>query len=388
MEAREGILSYSKLHQLTGEEIEHHGEYKILIVDDNIFDAELILREMQRQSHFKLISRTVTDREAYMIALRDFSPDVVYCDLNITPNFTGVDAVRTLKHDFPEVPFVLVTGALNEEVASICVNQGIDDYLLKSNMARLPVSLVNAIKIRRIELQKKAAYEKLVRSEMQIRNFAQHLNHVLEEERASIAREIHDELGQQLAGIKIGLSIFKKLGYAGSGIEEKVLGMMQDVDSTIQSLRKIATALRPGILDSLGLIPSIAWLGSEFEKRTKIACIYSFNVRDQKFEKNISTCFFRICQEALTNISKHAEASSVYIHVDQNDKELALKIEDNGKGISSEKLENPFSMGLLGMRERAGIIGARLQIQSERNKGTTVQLNINISEYEKNIISR
>ncbi len=387
MKERDGIISYRKLHHLTEEGLAHDREYKILIVDDNVYDAELIAREMQRQSQLRIISKTVTDKESYIEALRIFLPDVVYCDFNITPDFSGVDAVRTLKHDFPDVPFVLVTGALNEEVASICSNEGIDDYLLKSNMARLPVSMGNAIKIRKIELQKKEAYEKLVRTEMQVRNFAQHLNHVLEEERASIAREIHDELGQQLAGIKIGLSTLKKLGYAGSGIEEKAEGMMQDVDVTIQCLRKIATALRPGILDSLGLIPSLSWLANEFEKKSNIRCIQMFNTADQMFEKNISTCFFRICQEALTNISKHAEASEVSVRVDQHANTLVLTVSDNGKGIASDKLENPFSMGLLGMRERAGIVGARLQIQSEKNKGTTIQLNINLPEYDKNIIS-
>jgi signal transduction histidine kinase len=374
MKTGENILSYKKLQQLTGEGSDHTDIYKILIVDDNIFDSELMLRGLHHQSQIKFTSKTVTDKNSFEEAIKNFSPDVVYCDLNITPDFDGVDAVRTLKHDYPEVPFVLVTGALNEEVVSICVNEGIDDYVLKTNMSRLPVSLINAVKIRKIELQKKAAYEKLVNTEMQIRNFARHLNQVLEDERSSIAREIHDELGQQLAGIKIGLSTLKKPGYAGSDIEEKANGMMKDVDITIQSLRRIATGLRPGILDSLGLIPSIVWLGSEFEKKTQIKCLNTLHVTEQKFEKNISTCFFRICQEALTNISKHAGATEVNIRVDQDENELTLKVSDNGKGIASEKLENPFSMGLLGMRERAGIIGAHLLILSEKEQGTTIQL--------------
>ncbi len=373
MKESEAVLSYKNLQQLTGDGIDHNGEFRILIVDDNIFDSELMLRELHRQEQIKFISQTVTERDSYEKALVNFLPDVVYCDLNITSDFNGVDAIRILKKEYPEVPFVLVTGALNEEVVSICVDEGIDDYVLKTNMARLPLSLINAIKIRKIELQKKEVYEKLVKSEMQVRNFAKHLNQVLEDERAGIAREIHDELGQQLAGIKIGLSMFLKLD-GQMPLEGKVNGMMKDVDTTIQSLRKIATQLRPGILDTLGLIPSIVWLGSEFEKKTKISCTQSLHVTEQKFEKNISTCFFRICQEALTNISKHAGASEVTIRVDQSENELALKISDNGKGIATEKLENPFSMGLLGMRERANILNAHLLITSQKDKGTVIQI--------------
>lgn len=237
------------------------------------------------------------------------------------------------------------------------------------------------------ELQK--AKEELMKSEIQIRNFAAHLNKVLEEERAGLAREIHDELGQQLVGIKIGLSSLKQgntVSEDGSPdvdspawADEKINGMMQDVDNTLQSLRKIATALRPGILDTMGLIPSIKWLAKGFEKKTNIKCHFSPNTSQEKFEKNISTCFFRICQEALTNISKHAEASEVNIRVNQKENELIMKISDNGKGIATEKLENPFSMGLLGMRERANILGARLLIMSQKDLGTTIQLMANVN---------
>ena len=197
---------------------------------------------------------------------------------------------------------------------------------------------------------------------------------MLEDERASIAREIHDEFGQQLAGIKMGLSSFKKMFSEDNPLSEKMNDMMRDVDNTLQALRKIATELRPGILDSLGLVPSIHWLVNEFEKKTKIKCHLQPDIKKHKYEQNLSTCFFRICQESLTNISKHSGATEVYIGLEQGEKELRLKISDNGKGIASEKLENPFSMGLLGMRERANIIGAHLLIMSKKNSGTTVQL--------------
>jgi PAS domain S-box-containing protein len=219
--------------------------------------------------------------------------------------------------------------------------------------------------------ERKKAEEMAVRSATQIRNFASHLNQVLEEERSHLAREIHDELGQQLVGIKIGLSTLSKQKETSF---ESLGEMTHTIDGTIQSLRMIATELRPGILDSLGLAASIEWLANEFEKKTGIKCRLQSDLFEQLVEKQVATCFFRICQEALTNISKHAKATMVIIELLYRKGELILQITDNGTGIVNEKLENPFSMGLLGMRERANIIGAVFQITSKLNKGTVVSV--------------
>lgn len=218
----------------------------------------------------------------------------------------------------------------------------------------------------------KNAEQKIINSEKHIRNFAGHLNRIQEEERAHLAREIHDELGQQLIGIKIGVSAL------GDKNNETISDLLKDVDNTIQSVRKIATELRPGILDSLGLIPSIDWLVRGFEKKTGIKCNLFLNVDEQWFEKDLSTCFFRISQEALTNITKHASASEIIFEMNYIDEILTIQITDNGKGMTSEKLENPFSVGLLGMRERARIIGGDLQITSKQNEGTSVLLSVKI----------
>jgi signal transduction histidine kinase len=216
--------------------------------------------------------------------------------------------------------------------------------------------------------------DELLRSENQVRNFAAHLNQVLEDERSRIAREIHDEFGQQFAGLKIGLSLLKKTCAADKVTVERINDMSGDVDHIIQSLRKVATELRPGILDSLGLVPSIEWLAKEFAAKRDIKCKLELNVEKHMFEKNLSTCIFRICQEALTNVSKHAKASEVIISLSQDKNELILKIADNGKGFCTENPDKPFSMGLVGMRERAHIIGADLKIFSKKDLGTTVLL--------------
>jgi PAS domain S-box-containing protein len=216
--------------------------------------------------------------------------------------------------------------------------------------------------------------ETLRASERQIRNFAKHLHKVQEEERAHIAREIHDQLGQEFVGIKIGLSEIVKNKAVPQNTVNDVKEMIGTVDNAIQSLRKIATELRPGILDSMGLLSSIEWLGKEFERKTGIRCDMQLTATDQVVDKNISICFFRICQEALTNISKHAACDHVIISLSQTTNQLTMRITDNGIGMPDEKIKNPFSMGMLGMRERASNIGSELYVSSEKGRGTSIQL--------------
>ncbi len=230
--------------------------------------------------------------------------------------------------------------------------------------------------------ERKKIENELQQSELEIRNFAKHLDKVLEDERTNLAREIHDELGQQLAGIKYGISSFKKMIAGNSTGEAKITDILTEVDGTIQNLRKIATELRPGILDTLGLAASLEWLLKEFSKKTKIQCKVELDINERNFDKDISTCFFRICQETLSNIAKHADASEINVHLLIEEEILILTIKDNGKGMILNKLDNPFSMGLLGMKERAAIIGGHLEITSELGKGTKIKtfVNLNLSK--------
>jgi PAS domain S-box-containing protein len=226
--------------------------------------------------------------------------------------------------------------------------------------------------------ERKHAYAKLMKTENQIRTFARQLNHILEDERSRIAREIHDEFGQQLMGLKMSLSSLDRMNGVPAEAASIIRDLLSGVESTFQSMRHFATELRPGILDTLGLVPSIEWLGQGFEKRSGISCNVRINVREQMFEKDVSTNYFRICQEALTNIMKHAQATRVSIGIDQDAETLTMEISDNGKGILTENLENPFSLGLLGMRERARLIGGNLKIDSDPRLGTRIQLSAKI----------
>ncbi|HEY1007906.1 MAG TPA: PAS domain S-box protein, partial [Sphingobacteriaceae bacterium] len=192
-------------------------------------------------------------------------------------------------------------------------------------------NVTNYMSISRDVTERKEAYQKLVQSRKEIQSFARQLNDVLEDERARIAREIHDEFGQQLAGLKMYLLSLR--GYLADGGEAVLESTMSAADATIQSLRRFATELRPGILDTLGLVPSIEWLVEDFKAKSGISCRIRLKGETRRnIEKNISICCFRICQEALTNIIKHAGASRVTAELEVTADRLFMRIADNGRG--------------------------------------------------------
>lgn len=223
--------------------------------------------------------------------------------------------------------------------------------------------------------------EKRVKERTQeIRHFTEYLHLAQEEERTRISREIHDDLGQQLIGVKMGLVYFKKKYADKEELSVRLNKMIEDVEGAILSMRKIIAQLRPGILDTLGLIPSISWLAKEFEEKTGIKCELKLLSAEREYEKKFSTCFFRICQEALNNAAKHSNATQINITLREEGNKLILSVRDNGRGMSVGQITHPFSFGIIGMRERASLINGEIEITSEENKGTTVQLKADIKD--------
>ncbi len=261
--------------------------------------------------------------------------------------------------------------------------------------------------IRDISIRKQFEYE-LQDSREQMRNLAIHLQSAREEERKNIAFEIHDELGYALTALKLDLAwLMKKTNTGDNTIIQKSRTMAELIDTTINKVRTISTQLRPSILDHFGLIAAIEWQANEFQKRTAIRCKVNLETTDMQFKDPFSTAIFRIFQETLTNIARHAKASRVDVSLlrisgdkkdtgvlNENDF-LELRISDNGVGLPKEELINPKSLGLIGIIERAKSIGGNVEFISEKqnseekpNKsdsgfGTTVLLTIPIKEIIK-----
>jgi len=221
--------------------------------------------------------------------------------------------------------------------------------------------------------------EQLNKSYEDIRQLNNYLQTIREEERTAISRELHDELGQQLTALKMDISwIGKKINPNDVLLKEKITESSDLVDETVKTIRRINTDLRPGILDDLGLFSALDWQGKEFTKRTGITCNMWLCDDEPVLDKNITINIFRIFQEALTNITRHANATEVNAALEIENKTLLLTIRDNGIGFDTEEVKQKKSFGLLGIKERAVAINAAIEITTQKGSGTTIKLTLPI----------
>jgi PAS domain S-box-containing protein len=228
-------------------------------------------------------------------------------------------------------------------------------------------------------MQRKQAEQQLRESREQLHSLSSHLLSVREEERSAIAREIHDEFAQALTGLKMDLSwLAARLPPNQPALFEKARTMATLIDSTVQSVRKIVGKLRPGLLDDLGLVAALEWYAHDFQTRTGMQCKFTSCVPDLHLDRERATAVFRIFQESLTNVARHANASRVTAKLNVVSGDLILEIKDNGRGITDGELANPKSFGLLGMRERAYLLGGEIRILGRPGKGTAITVQIPI----------
>jgi len=227
--------------------------------------------------------------------------------------------------------------------------------------------------------ERKMFEEELQSSREQLRRLLAHVHSVREDERTRISREIHDELGQALTALKMDLAwMTKRLGKDQGPLWEKARVMSKLIDLNIQTVKRIAAELRPGLLDNLGLTAALEWQAEEFKERTGIKCEVSVFPEDMELHRDVSTAIFRIFQETLTNVVRHAKAKKVSASLKKKDDVLLFQVKDDGKGISEKQISNPKSIGLIGMRERVHFFGGRMDITG--GKGTTVTVTIPLGD--------
>jgi signal transduction histidine kinase len=226
------------------------------------------------------------------------------------------------------------------------------------------------------------AAEHLENSRAELRALSAQLQSVREEERMRISREIHDELGQVLTGLKMDVvSLARRMSDATATrdwrqLKERAQSIAELINNAILTVRRISTELRPGLLDAVGLTAAIEWQAKEFENRTGIKCRLGLPDADVILDQNRSVAVFRIFQEILTNVTRHAQASEVNIILEAREADLFLEARDNGRGIRASEFSNPKSLGLLGMRERTLLLGGEFNIRGVQGKGTTVTVRI------------
>ena len=237
-----------------------------------------------------------------------------------------------------------------------------------------------AIALEQRQAERERAEMELKRSQELFRNLSAHLQVVREEERTRIARKIHDDLGQALTALKIDLSwLDKKLANKQDLIGEKLQSMVTLVNETVETVQNVSEDLRPGILDDFGLPAALEWQAEEFQKRTGMECRTSVPASEFDLNKEKSTNLYRIVQESLTNVIRHANATKVEINLHEEDGKLVLEVVDNGKGITKAAISDSKSFGLIGIKERVHSLGGEVDIAGAPNEGTRLMVRIPIS---------
>ena len=247
-------------------------------------------------------------------------------------------------------------------------------------MVRIAVFVIEGIILAWLIERLRAASDKIRESREQLRSLTEHQRSVRESEQKRIALEIHDELGQAMTGLKMDIHFLnRKIGQPGSNlsnenISQNLNDLSKVVDGTISSIRRIASELRPSVLDDFGLVAAIEWQTREFERKTETPCYFKADVDSLDLGTESNTAVFRIFQEALTNIARHANAKKVRVNLQSAGGTVVMTVSDDGSGIDLAAIKQKHSLGILGMQEPSRLIGAELNIGLAPGGGTSVQL--------------
>jgi len=343
---------------------------RVLHLEDSELDHELTCAHLQRGGLRVKIRRI--DSEIEFLAALDQDWDAIISDYNL-PGFSGLVALDLLTARGLDIPFILVSGEIGEDTAVEAMRNGASDYLLKNNLARLVPALLHAVEATETRRARVRADRELDESKQRLRELAQHLQTSIEQERAAIAREIHDDVGGSLTALKFDLAWIARHTDSPE-VLARTNSALETVTLAIDSSKRIMHNLRPAILEQ-GLVAALQWLATRFERRTGIECAARLPANAAELPPGVPLVAYRTAQEALTNVSKHAQASRVEIDLALAGGVLSLEISDNGRGLSSDDLIKARSFGIRGLHERAGTVGGWVELTSGSG-GTTMILSV------------
>jgi len=355
---------------------------KVLHLEDNEGDHALVVAHLMRGGIQADVHRVETESTLIEALAEDW--DLILSDYNL-PGYSGLAALDKVRSLGKLVPFILVSGEIGEDIAVQAMRNGANDYLLKSNLTRLAPAALLAIEANRTRIAKQRADHALTRSRQQLRELAQHLQTSIEQERAAIAREIHDDVGGALTAVKFDLAWIDRHAPTPE-IAERVAQALESVNHAHEASQRIMHNLRPAILEQ-GLVAALQWMTDRFGKRTGLEATFRTSHETMQLAPGVPLVAYRFAQEALTNVSKHAQATKVSVDVSQAGGVLSIEVTDNGRGLSAEDLAKARSFGIRGLHERAETVGGWVDISSKPG-GTTLILSVPLSGPENGFIDR
>lgn len=370
---------------------------RVLLIEDDPADAEVVRAFIgEAQGAFQL--EWVDDLQAGLSRLERGEVDVALIDFGL-PDSQGIETFIRAHECAPGVAMIPLTATGDEELALKAIQLGAEDYLFKGTINRqlLVRSIRYAIERKRGEEALRRAHDGLElrvrertaelsranillmeqiaerrRTEEELRSLSNRLVEVQELERRNIARELHDEIGQLLTGLKLALEMASRLPPEAS--KEKLAQTQELANELMRRVRDLSLDLRPAMLDDLGLLHALLWHFERYTSQTGIRVVFKHTgIEKERFQSKLETTAYRIIQEALTNVARHAEVFDVTVSVSADIESLSVKVEDHGKGFErNARLEATASSGLAGMRERAQLLGGRLELHSAPGAGTTL----------------
>jgi len=355
------------------------GVLRVLIVEDSEADYDLLVTLLANAGYAPAAER-VEDEPSMRAALARGGWDAVISDHRL-PRFSAHAALATLQQAGEDVPFLIVSAAIGEDAAVEAMLAGADDYIMKMRLAKLVPAVERSIRAADARRKRREAEAGLRDSEARLRALSAHLERVKERERARIAREIHDDIGGTLTGLRADVAWLRKRFGGEPVVMEKLGAMAGLLDSVLHASVRIARDLRPPILD-FGFAAAIQWQAQDFQKRTGVACRLDCDADEVALAPERATAVFRIFQELLTNVTKHAAATEVAVRLAAGGGELALEVSDNGRGIAAGDESKPESFGIRGMTERARELGGELEIAGLPDSGTRATLTVPLAGAE------
>lgn len=345
---------------------------RILHLEDSRVDHALVKFALQRSQmpcELTLVD-TLEDFQRELVSRRH---DVVVADYHL-PGFNGLDAWALMRESGIQLPFIILSGAIGEAAAVDAMHRGVDDYLLKDNMQRLAHVIERALDMAETRRAKARADAELAESRQRLAELAEHLQTSIDQERADIAREIHDDIGGALAAVKLDLAWIGRRPTLDADVRQHVETAMEMLQHALGASQRIMLNLRPPILDQ-GLVAAVQWLAGSFEKRTGVRVSVRRSAEFIDVPRDLQLVAYRTAQEALTNVHKHAHATAVDIDLSDREGVLTLEVSDNGQGMSPDALRKAKSFGLLGLKERAAKVDGWMDISSSP-RGTSVILSV------------
>ena len=351
---------------------------KILHIEDSVADQALARLSLKR-GLLPCTLTTVDTLPAIEDALQTQKFDLILADYHL-PGFTALDVWDLVRTRADAPPFVLLSGAIGESAAVDIMRLGISDYLLKDQINSLPHVIKRAIEVHEARQARRRAMQELAQSEKRLAELTEHLHTSIEQERANISREIHDDIGGSLTAVKFDLAWMSRNSPEGA-LREHAQSALAMLEHALGASQRIMQNLRPPVLDQ-GLVAAVQWLAQDFERRTGIPAQLHTSREHMETAPAQQVAVYRTAQESLTNISKYAQASRVTLDLSDHEGFLTLEVTDNGVGLTQEARDKPQSFGLRGLSERARTVNGWLDVSSHPGRGTSIILTIPLTDIE------